>query len=60
MEYSGMIWEMGLVCAVIPGGHYSYSAELFYFPTKKITLACLVNTSRHFSNTILMQRFNMV
>jgi carboxylesterase type B len=33
------------------GGHYSYSAELFYIPSKKITFAALVNTSRHFSNS---------
>ncbi|HBE78003.1 MAG TPA: hypothetical protein DDW65_09525 [Firmicutes bacterium] len=33
------------------GGHYSYSAELFYVPAKKITFACLVNTSRHFTNS---------
>jgi D-alanyl-D-alanine carboxypeptidase len=33
------------------GGHYSYSAELFYLPSKKITFAALVNTSRHFSNS---------
>jgi hypothetical protein len=41
----------GLTMYGYSGGHYSYSAELFYIPSKKISFALLVNTSRHFSNS---------